>query len=164
LIALANATACLEYDPTGYPAAISRDWGSARLIFGGFGIEAIVDDNASFDSRRVFLSRSLDWLVDGVSTDENPFPDQLQITRIWPNPSTGVFHARFALPGALNGTKVSLVDLAGRRVTRLYTDTPWNSSDTTVTFRIPDAVSNGIYIVRVSDTATSQIIPIAIIR
>ena len=103
-------------------------------------------------------------MTDGLETDENPIPTEVRITRIWPNPSSGVFRARFALPGTLYDAQVSLIDLAGRRVTQFCIDTPWNSDNTTVTFRIPDAVSNGIYMIRLANPETSDLMPIAIIR
>ena len=161
LVPFGDSRVCLDYQ-SGHPAAICREWRSGRLIFAGFGIEAVVDDNSNFETRRYFLERAIWWLSVGI--DEEPLPSEFEITSVWPNPSSGIFYSRIANPAVIARMRFYLVDLAGRRIADLNADVPRNMNETNITFRIPDSVSNGIYLLRVVNPETSRMIPVTIIR
>ena len=92
------------------------------------------------------------------------WPLHIDLVEMWPNPSSGILYSRIADPSALTRARFYLVDLAGRNVAELYTSIPRDRSNSSVTFRIPDTVMNGIYLLRVVNPETSRMIPVTIIR
>ena len=134
-------------------------------MFCGFGVEAIVDDNENFNSRREFFAVALDYLENGlVSVNQLPVPERLAIQSVWPNPASNSLKARLLIPESSAGLRVSLVDIAGRTVTSLPFDRQLKSGEALVTFRVPEAVPNGFYFLNVQHGDTRQSVPVTILK
>ncbi|MBN1424424.1 T9SS type A sorting domain-containing protein, partial [Candidatus Fermentibacteria bacterium] len=156
-----DAEVCLTYQ-TGHPAAVRREWGDARVLFVGFGVEAVVDNNPSVNTRREFLAAALDYLVNGITGAEVPSPTVLRITGLWPNPTTGEIRAALATPSLRSGLRVVLLDLAGRQVDELF-DTE-GLVPPVLSLRLPDAMPSGAYLVRFETQGSRTTLPVTVIR
>jgi hypothetical protein len=155
---------CLEYQ-TGYPAAVRRDFGASRLIFCGFGVEAIVDDNESFSTRREFFTIALDYLENGIaSVNDLPVPKLFAIRSVWPNPAANTLRAQLLIPASSLGLKASLIDVAGRVVASLPHDSQLTPGEALVSFRVPEAVPSGLYFLNVQHDAIQQSVPVTILK
>jgi hypothetical protein len=162
LSALPEADVCLEY-LSGYPAAVRRDWGQARLIFAGFGVEAVLDDMPNFSSRRQFLSIALDYLENGIThAGDPPVPQQLRLLSVWPNPTSRNVFAR--LSGAGGNVEVYLTNLVGRRVASLFSRASGDRGETVIAFRVPPAVPTGRYILQLRSQSATEAVPLSVVR
>lgn len=126
----AGASACLIYSPT-YTAAIRADNGSHRVVYLGFGFEAINNPTA----RATLMQRSLDWLLPYVADAGDQVPSPRRLTAA-PNPFNPRTEISFAL-GAPGAVRLELYDLRGHLV-RVLADgdleagehrVPWDGRD-----------------------------------
>jgi hypothetical protein len=164
LSALPEVNVCLEYQ-SGYPAAVRRDWGQARLVFAGFGVEAVIDDSPNFSSRRQLLSIGLDYLANGVTYAGDPsVPQQLRLLSVWPNPTSGYAFARLDGVGGSGEVEVFLTNLAGRRVASLFSRASGDRGGTVIVFRVPPAVPTGHYILQLRFRKAAEAVPLSVVR
>jgi hypothetical protein len=133
----ASAVACLKYG-TGTGTLIGGvrvDTGTYRLVYLGFGYEAINDET----KRNLLMARTISWLLTGMTTDvadEVVTDHGLQIST-WPNPARGMARFDFRLPSAgdvrldIFGTDGRIVRTLtnGRREAGLHA-VPWDGRDT----------------------------------
>lgn len=157
-----DATICLNYQ-SGYPAAVRRESGDSRVLFVGFGIEAVVDNNPSVNTRRQFLSAALDYLIEGITVAEGPAPSVLRISGVWPNPTAGQIQAAVRVAGRAPALRVVLFDLAGRRVAELL-DAKGAALPPVVSLRVPDATPSGAYLLRFETDGAREMRPLTLVR
>ena len=163
LLVTGEATVSLTYQ-SGYPAAVRREADDSRLLFVGFGVEAVVDDNPSVNTRREFIAASLDYLVNGITgADGAPHATELRITGVWPNPTPGEIRAGVVATGMPAPLRVVLLDLAGRRVTELL-HTTGSVLPPVLSLRIPDGTPNGAYLLRFDIDGSRRTLPVTLVR
>ncbi len=155
-----ESVACLAYQ-SGRPAGVRGTWAQARFLFLGFGVEAVVDNHPSVNTRREFLAAALDYLRNGVSTVHVPGPSSLSIVQVWPNPTSGVLRARVA-PCATRGLEVWLVDMAGRAVARLYRT--GGEAPPLLSLAVPAHAPSGSYVLRFEANGSRTTVPVTLIR
>ena len=107
----AGASACLIYSAT-YTAGIRGDNGVHRVVYLGFGFEAI----NSAASRALVMQRVCDWLIPyaaGVGDDAMPAATPLPVAA--PNPFNPRTEITFSLPAA-GPVRLDIYDIRGRLV------------------------------------------------
>lgn len=110
----AAAHTIFNYSAT-YKGAIAADTGVYRVVYLGFGFEAV----NSAASRALLMQRALNWLVpDLTGVPEEPAAFALRLDQNLPNPFNPKTTIRFALPTAGEAT-LAVFDASGRRVATL---------------------------------------------
>jgi hypothetical protein len=95
--------------------AIAADTGVYRVVYLGFGFEAI----STAANRALLMQRAINWLVpDLTGVPEEPAAFALRLEQNLPNPFNPKTTIRFALPSAGEAT-LRIFDASGRRVATL---------------------------------------------
>ena len=163
LVVTGDVDICLNYG-SGSVAAVRREFDDTRLLFCGFGIEAVVDDNDNLSSRKEFLDIALDYLRYGiVGTPEVPAPTLLSVHAIWPNPAKHLIHVRMSHPVETEDTVIRIHDLSGRRVESITTGS-FDIQGNELAFALPSGISSGIYMIRLDTGRATATIPVTILR
>ncbi len=90
-----SATILFTYDGTSYNGALRADTGIYRVIYLGFGYEAI--DNPT--DRRLLMERSLEWFgLVPMDAPENDLLSSVAAIRAFPNPAGANATLRFDMP------------------------------------------------------------------
>lgn len=147
----AMAEPILKYSAS-LTGALRSDAGTYRVVYLGFGFEAI--SNAT--DRAALMEAAIDWLLpDLTNTDTAPLA--LRLDQNLPNPFNPKTDIRFALPSAGDVT-LEVFDVEGRRV-RVLAEGHHVAGEHTVTWDGRDdagtSVSSGMYFYRLAgDTET----------
>ncbi len=100
---------------TTYNGAVAADTGTYRVVYLGFGFEAI--NNAA--DRALLMQRAMNWLnPDLTGVPEEPAAFALRLEQNLPNPFNPKTTIRFTLPSA-GDAKLLVFDASGRRVATL---------------------------------------------
>lgn len=150
----AAAHTIFNYSAT-YKGAIAADTGVYRVVYLGFGFEAI----STAANRALLMQRAMNWLnpdLTGVPGD--PAPVALRLEQNLPNPFNPKTTIRFALPTAGDAT-LTVFDASGRRVATLL-DGPQAAGPQEVVWGGKDdagnAVPTGIYFYRLQHASGEQ--------
>ena len=163
LLVMGDVEVCLNYG-SGSIAAVRREFDDTRLMFCGFGIEAVVDDNNNLNSRKEFLDITLNYLRYGiVGTPENPIPADLSIQVVWPNPAKNLVNVRLSQPVGAEDIVIRFHDLSGRLVETISSGT-MDIHGNVLAFPLPSGISSGIYMIRLQTGKTASTIPVTILR
>ena len=127
--------------------ALAVDTGTYRVVYLGFGFEAI--DNAT--DRALLMQRALDWLApDLTGLPEEPAAFALRLEQNLPNPFNPQTSIRFSLPAA-GPASLRIYDAVGRRVATLL-DGPQTAGSQEVVWEGRDDAGNtlptGMYFYR----------------
>jgi hypothetical protein len=140
----AGASAILAYSAT-YTAGIKADNGTHKVVYLGFGYEAI----NSVANRALVMKRIVDWMLPYVSGvgDVTAAPDALGVA---PNPFNPRTEIEFSLPAA-GQARLEVYDIRGHRVRVLADGTLPAGSQRAAWDGLDDAgraVSSGTYLLR----------------
>ncbi len=89
-------TVAFTYDNTSYNGVLRVDTGVYKIVYLGFGFEAIT----SQDTRRLLMQRSLAWFKAPSSTPELPSTPLVASVQAFPNPAPGGTSLSYTLPAA----------------------------------------------------------------
>jgi hypothetical protein len=142
----ASSHVILAYNTT-YKGAVAADTGVYRVVYLGFGFEAI--NNAA--DRASLMESAIDWLLPdltGVPGDTAPLA--LRLDQNLPNPFNPKTMIRFALPNTGNA-RLDVFDVEGRRV-RVLADGNHEAGEHELTWDGRDdagrSLSSGVYFYR----------------
>ena len=90
-------------------------------------------------------------------------PIQITAVSVWPNPASGVVHARLAMPEGRGMVRLTVVDLLGRHVASLQQPEA-TGLEATVTLRLPESVPTGQYFLGVEGDGSRQFVPITVVK
>jgi len=150
----ATAHVIFNYSAT-YKGAVAADTGIYRVVYLGFGFEAI----STPANRALLMQRAIDWLdPDLTGVPENPAALALRLEQNLPNPFNPKTTIRFSLPSA-GDAKLFVFDANGRRVATLV-DGPQMAGPQEVIWDGRDdsgqALASGMYFYRLQSTAGEQ--------
>jgi len=112
----AGAAATAFASPAGY-----------RVVFCGFGLEAVVNTKTGFAKRQTVIQRALDFLSSSQATSidddysDLPLPSTFELSQNFPNPFNPVTMIRYEIRPKANGERFSLdvFNIIGQRVATL---------------------------------------------
>lgn len=161
-----SATSALTYQGTSDIAGLTHWIGGSKLVFFGFGFEAI-HANGPFVSRDTVMIRILDWFSVGVEEDpiENPQNYNIKLSVVGSQIFTGNLNISAAIPMDQTGV-INIYDMTGRRVVTLAENLQagnhninWNGRDIN-----GSSVSTGNYIIKLITQNQSQDIRVVLVR
>lgn len=177
---LGLALPCVVFDTTAGTVAavhVAESANESRLVFFGFGFEAIIA-RAGFSSRADVLRDVLNWLEGTTAVEAPPhaggnLPLQFALSASHPNPlrleAAGAAAIHYQLPAGRPGEKVSLkiYDLLGREVRSLIDETHrpgaftarWDGRD-----QRGELVKSGIYFYRLTAGALHRVRKLIVVR
>ena len=121
------------------------DNGTSRLIYLGFGFEAIDKES----SRIQLMQRSVDWMLEGVGVEQQAnnesLPKKFALHQNFPNPFNPITNIQFDLPQN-SQVQIEVVNLLGQTVATLVDETRKAGSHT-INWHATDFTS-GIYLLR----------------
>jgi hypothetical protein len=140
-----------DYQGVTQGAGLTVDNGTYRLIYLGFGFEAV----ATADARAALMEESIGWLMGGTDAPEAPatLPAEFSLAQNYPNPFNPETNIPFALPVRSNVT-LKVYDLLGREVATLA-DRPFEAGVHTVSLNGSD-LSSGVYFYTLKADGGSQ--------
>ena len=126
-------------------AAVRVDNGTSRLIYLGFGFEAIDKES----SRIQLMQRIVDWMLEGVGVEQQAnnesLPKKFALHQNFPNPFNPITNIQFDLPQN-SQVQIEVVNLLGQTVATLVDETRKAGSHT-INWHATDFTS-GIYLLR----------------
>lgn len=140
-----------EFQGESQGAALQVDNGTYKLLYLGFGFEAIATEEA----RVSMMTNAMEWLLGTSATPESPatLPTEFSLAQNYPNPFNPETSIPFALPARAN-VKLAVFDLLGREVATLVEGT-FEAGEHTVSFNGADLAS-GVYFYRLNAQAGEQ--------
>lgn len=140
-----------EYQGNIQGAGLTVDNGTYKLVYLGFGFEAI----ATADARAALMEEMIDWLMSGTDAPKAPdaMPVEFSLAQNYPNPFNPETNIPFALPVRSNVT-LKVYDLLGREVATLA-DRPFEAGTHTVSLNGSD-LSSGVYFYTLKANGGSQ--------
>jgi hypothetical protein len=130
-----------HYDDSEWDGALRIETETYRVIYLGFGFEAI--DNP--DSRNTLMQNSIEWLTDGTSDADEPgvtIPAEFALGQNYPNPFNPETVIPYALPVRADVT-IRVFDVLGREAVELFHGSQ-NAGTHTITWNAANQ-SSGVY-------------------
>jgi hypothetical protein len=165
-----GSTEIFHYANTSAEACgVSGTYGDGSYIFVSFGLEAVAGFSGT-TPRDVVLTRCLTWFIDTTATTHEPqaeLPTRAWLAQNFPNPFNPTTTLRFFAP--LSDTKVTLTlyNLLGQEVQRLY-DGHGTGSEVTANWNglsksgMPAA--SGVYLVRLESGSSDIVHKLQLLR
>ncbi len=133
LLVQSGADPIAVYDTTSMNQAaavrIENPGDSSRIVFLGFGFEAVNSTGSDYVTRRDFMNQILNWLSGAVGIDDWQDPDNLTglpmayaISQNYPNPFNPSTTIAFDIPETIDSKRhisLTIYDIRGRRVRML---------------------------------------------
>ncbi len=141
-----------EYQGATQGAGLTVDNGNYRVMYLGFGFEAIADA----PNRTALMSNAVNWLLTGIlDAPQAPeaLPAEFSLMQNYPNPFNPETNIPFALP-VRSQVKLSVFDLLGREVATLA-DGPFEAGLHTVNWNASE-MSSGVYFYRLDAQGGQQ--------
>ena len=162
LAAYGGGTAALAYG-TGDTAGVRRVWGAGRIVTTGFTLEGV----ETADQRAGLAAAVLGWFVGGASAAGDAPAAAALAPRAVPNPFNPRTTLAFAVPEGGAAAKVTIHDLRGRLVRRLFAgrldggarQLAWDGRD-----GAGRALAGGVYLARVRVGEAEAAIKLTILK
>jgi hypothetical protein len=163
----ANCPFNYELPCTGVAATAYASSAGYRVVFFGFGLEAVVNTKTGFAARWTVIQRALDFLSSSQATDVDddfsdlPLPSAFELSQNFPNPFNPATMIRYEISPKANGQRFALdvYNIIGQKVVTLASGIARTGSYT-VEF---DATSepSGVYLYRLTvgtETITKKMV------